>query len=616
MTERRQKIRGTTTQLDQVIGVEGLLAYDTTLKELRVYDGILLGGYRVPNLPTIDAAYKLPDRLTIGGKSLVGVSANTALENGFYYTSATTTDLPVADNGSLEVIRATAAGSLIQVWTRFNSTNDQYKRNYSVGGATWTAWTRIADLNYINTDAAVSAYSATRLNGQLESFYRNASNINAGTLADARLPGTMSGKTFTNNSVVLSLQTAANAVEHLRLVPTDWGAGKPGLFFNRTTQTKYTISLYDGAGNAGTIDFAANTSLTWNNNRIVTIAGDTFTGNVTVPNLYATGGNIFIRADSNRHLWYQTLAGITRGLLYHENSDGSMRLQAYDSAGVFQHALMVREDGIVRMTGSRLEINYDGNATSSELRLYADANSAYRMIGLDNNELYIQRSVDNGANWTSLVKWEADNDALFPAAVYAETRFELVSAYGANYLGEGSGDNATYASHNLRLGTWWGLGIYDTSSSTCRVVIDARGGHITHTGNLACGGVVYAGGGTAALYTDGNIEFSGGMESGYGTNLSTALNAAMWKTQTWQNVAASRAAGTSYQNTTGRPIMVSIRAADSSSFEVSSDNSTWLSIGSADGDTDAGVTHTAGVIIPPNWYYRCTVGFSMWSELR
>ncbi len=50
---------------------------------------------------------------------------------------------------------------------------------------------------HAGNDGAGSGLDADLLDGQDGSFYRNASNINAGTLADARLPTTMSGKIFT-----------------------------------------------------------------------------------------------------------------------------------------------------------------------------------------------------------------------------------------------------------------------------------------------------------------------------------------------------------------------------------------------------------------------------------
>lgn len=191
MAEWRQKLRGTTLELDQVTGLIGLLAYDTENQELRVYDGVLLGGYRIPNLSTIDTLYKLPERLTVDGKTLegAGLSANGANENGWYFTDAATTDQPEAAAGVIQTILGNDGADIIQYWTR-TSNGNQYKRT-KVGAGAWSAWERVADLEYINTDTNVNAYAAARLGGQLPAYY---------TDIVARLgytPANKAGDTFT-----------------------------------------------------------------------------------------------------------------------------------------------------------------------------------------------------------------------------------------------------------------------------------------------------------------------------------------------------------------------------------------------------------------------------------
>ena len=94
-------------------------------------------------------------------------------------------------------------------------------------------------------------------------------------------------------------------------------------------------------------------------------------------------------------------------------------------------------------------------------------------------------------------------------------------------------------------------------------------------------------------------------------------NALGWG-QTWQSVIGSRAGGTSYQNTTGRPIAVfiSISSTPGRSVQVSVDNATWITVGSVNA-TSADV-RTASFIVPDQYYYRIedTVTLSAWSELR
>ncbi len=86
--------------------------------------------------------------------------------------------------------------------------------------------------------------------------------------------------------------------------------------------------------------------------------------------------------------------------------------------------------------------------------------------------------------------------------------------------------------------------------------------------------------------------------------------------QTWQNVIGSRVRGTSYQNTTGRPIMVMVSVdggSPSATLQVSVDNSTWVTIGDV-GAFLAGFS----AVIPNGHYYRATGGDALlaWAELR
>lgn len=86
--------------------------------------------------------------------------------------------------------------------------------------------------------------------------------------------------------------------------------------------------------------------------------------------------------------------------------------------------------------------------------------------------------------------------------------------------------------------------------------------------------------------------------------------------QTWQNVAGSRAVSTSYQNTTGRPIIVNMVLNGGSTrryVQVSSDNATWIDIGS-----DSGSSTPNSFVVPNNWYYRVngSTTIDRWAELR
>lgn len=91
--------------------------------------------------------------------------------------------------------------------------------------------------------------------------------------------------------------------------------------------------------------------------------------------------------------------------------------------------------------------------------------------------------------------------------------------------------------------------------------------------------------------------------------------------QTWQDVSGSRTFSTSYQNTTGKPIMVSITgvSAAGQDIQVSTDNATWVKVGQ-EGRTVSATNYPWGTqfIVPNGHYYRVngTTTILSWSELR
>lgn len=96
--------------------------------------------------------------------------------------------------------------------------------------------------------------------------------------------------------------------------------------------------------------------------------------------------------------------------------------------------------------------------------------------------------------------------------------------------------------------------------------------------------------------------------------------------QTWQNLTSSRAIGTTYTNSTGRPIMVAVSL---SSGAAASANATFVIDGStvannlasySNGATWANLRQTFSFIIPAGSTYSATVSSSpalqSWYELR
>ena len=93
--------------------------------------------------------------------------------------------------------------------------------------------------------------------------------------------------------------------------------------------------------------------------------------------------------------------------------------------------------------------------------------------------------------------------------------------------------------------------------------------------------------------------------------------------QTWQDMTSSRALNTTYQNTTGRPIFISLSGTISNGKTMSllvSPNSDMSSPVTVDRTSDIDDPSGVQAIIPNNIYYQASVGSSVsgliWAELR
>lgn len=105
----------------------------------------------------------------------------------------------------------------------------------------------------------------------------------------------------------------------------------------------------------------------------------------------------------------------------------------------------------------------------------------------------------------------------------------------------------------------------------------------------------------------GNTTGSSGSCTGNAATATTASNA-IGVGQTWQNVSGSRSAGTTYTNSTGKSIMVSIRTQGNGYITVDGVVTAHSSIDNA--------TNFVGTIVPPGSSYYMTGTVHYWAELR
>lgn len=90
--------------------------------------------------------------------------------------------------------------------------------------------------------------------------------------------------------------------------------------------------------------------------------------------------------------------------------------------------------------------------------------------------------------------------------------------------------------------------------------------------------------------------------------------------QTWQDVTGSRVSGTTYTNTTGRPIMVSLYGQSSAGSQSQTITVNGIQVANSSMSTGAAQTHGgASAVVPAGATYSCTLGFgtsNVWRELR
>lgn len=121
--------------------------------------------------------------------------------------------------------------------------------------------------------------------------------------------GASSGTFFRGDgtwSRTLSLGNATTQNDFLDLSPTDYGTGKPQMFFQKSaTATAWTIGLWDGTNSNGSINFQVQ-NLTWSGNRVLTTADAVGEAN-TGQNL-GTGVGVY-SAKSGVALQFNSISG-------------------------------------------------------------------------------------------------------------------------------------------------------------------------------------------------------------------------------------------------------------------------------------------------------------------
>lgn len=266
---------------------------------------------------------------------------------------------------------------------------------------------------------------------------------------------------------------------------------------------------------------------------------------------------------------------------------------------------------------------------------------------------YTAEPLRSSGNVAGIARSNVNNKALRQASV--------IAAGIAQFMADRQANNITDSATPANISAWMALAVQSLSSTdflnTARIDVASAGTinlttaapdtrHINITGTTTINGFTVAAGQCYFVRFAGALTLtnSASLVTQTGENIATAagdtciirataanvvevlvytpaIPQALGYRQTWQNVTASRVAGTIYTNTTGRPVFVLINIF----WSDSTDNVTLNVNGSPVVDTAEGGLHgwssPISVIIPPGSTYNLTSTGSLlpikrWMELR
>ncbi|WVT74024.1 hypothetical protein QM996_02600 [Sinorhizobium chiapasense] len=182
-------------------------------------------------------------------------------------TDTTTQGRMVLSGGDLYIQAgapgAGASGSGDLIFSGYNST-DLAVFKVQANGGLQTIW-------HSGNTGAGKGDDSDLLDGQHGSFYQNASNLIAGTIADARLPTSMGSKTFTNTVTIANPSTNSQ----IEMGRTDAATSSVIDFHSSGNAIDYDSRILATGGSAsngtGNIDIYSSV-LRWNNNSVYTAA--------------------------------------------------------------------------------------------------------------------------------------------------------------------------------------------------------------------------------------------------------------------------------------------------------------------------------------------------------
>lgn len=326
-------------------------------------------------------------------------------------------------------------------------------------------------------DGTDSGLDADYLDGQHGSYYRNADNINAGTLAKERLPGTIDSSTT---------GTAANAELLDGLDSTRFSRSAVGQLNNYdnwdafTAHGTYKVHSPDFAGNANAPPSTYGYGIL--QVEVSEIGGENRTNQVYYPHNYDYDKYIYQRM-LNGGIW-TAWSKIWRG-----GTDSGSGLVAERS----------RQAENTAPIGDGRDLIYGrmGGDDLFRLRIYSDVydNGQVELATADggNEPIYVRQydGVFSSVRRT-LTLLDGNGNTVLPGVLYA-TGHDIDAGRGG--IWQGNGDAASSQHNNVKLTSWQGIGFSPSISGQPVPYGEYSHWFNTRNGDMGCRGGIWAGNG-------------------------------------------------------------------------------------------------------------------------
>ena len=228
--------RGTTSQHSSFTGAEGEVTVDTDKETLVVHDGSTAGGH----------ALAAEDMANVSSSAIAGRLGTDSIAVGKIAAGTLPSDVKVTDSNvsgnltieSADIVNGTIVNADINASAQISlSKLETITSNRIVGNDSGNAvpkeLTAAEVRSIINVEDGATAdqtksdidalnINADQLDGQDGSYYRNASNLNAGTIPDARFPATLPAISGANLTGITSFVSGMIIMYNSASAPSGW----------------------------------------------------------------------------------------------------------------------------------------------------------------------------------------------------------------------------------------------------------------------------------------------------------------------------------------------------------------------------------------------------------